>query len=135
MMSIFIRKSLLLVIFLISVFSSITFPQYGSSGAIDARSTGLAKTYNSTSMGIYAIGINPANLSIMDEGSVEFSTIIPLPFISFHSGTDFLSMNQLNYYFGGVDGKARVLTEKDKQNFNDLFLMAVLHLQIFPQHF
>ena len=102
-------------------FLIITFPQFGSSGTVDARSTGLAKTYNSTSMGIYAIGINPANLSIMEEGSVEFSTIIPLPFISFHSGTDFLSMNQLNYYFGGVDGKARVLTEKDKQNFNDLF--------------
>ena len=108
-------------IFLIGVVSSTAFPQFGSSGTIDARSMGLAKTYNSTSMGIYSIGINPANLSIMDEGSVEFSTIIPLPFISFHSGTDFLSMNQLNYYFGGVDGKARVLTENDKQDFNELF--------------
>ena len=121
MKNIFILKNLLFVIFLIGVVSSTAFPQFGSSGTIDARSMGLAKTYNSTSMGIYSIGINPANLSIMDEGSVEFSTIIPLPFISFHSGTDFLSMNQLNYYFGGVDGKARVLTENDKQDFNELF--------------
>ncbi len=103
------------------VFSTNTFSQFGSSGTVDARSTGLAKTYNSTSMGIYSLGINPGNLSLMDEGSVEFSTIIPLPFISFHSGTDFLSMDQLNYYFGGVNGKSRVLTEADKQNFNDLF--------------
>ena len=63
-------------------------------------------------MGIYSLGINPANLSIMDEGSVEFSTLIPFPYVSVHSGTDFLSMNQLNYYFGGVNGKARVLTDR-----------------------
>lgn len=121
MSSNFSCKSLSLVIFLMGAFSNNSFSQYGSSGTVDARSIGLAKTYNSTSMGIYSIGINPANLSIMDEGSVEFSTIIPLPFISIHSGTDFLSMEKLKYYFGGVDGKARVLTEDDKQNFNDLF--------------
>src|SRR4030066_227524 len=121
MKNIFNCRNLSIIILLAIVFSSRVFPQFGSSGTVDARSTGLAKTYNSTSMGIYSIGINPANLSSMDEGSVEFSTIIPLPLISFHSGTDFLSMNQLNYYFGGVDGKSRVLTESDKQNFNDLF--------------
>lgn len=115
------RKKLLFIIFMTIVFSPNVFPQFGSSGTVDARSTGLAKTYNSTSMGIYSIGINPANLSMMDEGSVEFSTIIPLPLISFHSGTNFLSMNQLNYYFGGVNGKSRVLTERDKQEFNNLF--------------
>jgi len=114
-------EDLVFVILLVIIFSFNAFPQFGSSGTVDARSMGLAKTYNSTSMGIYSIGINPANLSITDEGSVEFSTILPLPFISFHSGTDFLSMNQLNYYFGGVDGKARVLTEADKKNLNALF--------------
>ena len=82
MKNIFIRKNLFSVILLTIVFSSRAFPQFGSSGTTDARSMGLAKTYNSMSMGIYSIGINPANLSIMDEGSVEFSTIIPLPFIS-----------------------------------------------------
>lgn len=108
--------------FLLFIFSnSIVFAQYGSSGTVDARSTGLAKTYNSTSTGIYAVGINPANLTIMDEGSLELSTLFPLPLISMHTGTDFLSVNQLNYYFGGVNGKARVLTETDKKNFNDLF--------------
>jgi hypothetical protein len=114
-------KCLFFILILTLASNSNLFPQFGSSGTVDARSIGLSKTYNSTSMGIYSIGINPANLSFMDEGSVEFSTLIPLPFISFHSGTDFLSMDQLNYYFGGIDGKARVLTENDKRNFNDLF--------------
>ncbi|NWF87966.1 MAG: hypothetical protein HXY50_00735, partial [Ignavibacteriaceae bacterium] len=106
------------------IFCTITFTvnaQYGSSGTVDARSTGLAKTYNATSFGIYSLGVNPANLSIMENSDVEFSTIIPLPYISLHTGTDFLSVNQFNYYFGGVDGKARNLSETDKQNFNDLF--------------
>ncbi len=121
MRNLFSCVNFLFITVLTIVFSINTFSQFGSSGTVDARSTGLAKTYNSTSMGIYSLGINPGNLSLMDEGSVEFSTIIPLPFISFHSGTDFLSMDQLNYYFGGVNGKSRVLTEADKQNFNDLF--------------
>lgn len=109
-------------VFLLCVFlNSLVFAQFGSSGTVDARSTGLAKTYNSTSTGIYAIGINPANLTNMDEGSVELSTLFPLPLFSLHTGTDFLSVNQLNYYFGGVNGKVRVLTETDKKNFNDLF--------------
>ena len=112
----------LFFIILLTIFiSAESFPQYGSSGTTDARSMGLAKTYNSTSTGIYALGINPANLSLMDEGSVEFSTFFPLPYVSVHSGTDFLSIEKLNYYFGGVNGKARVLTDVDKQNFNELF--------------
>lgn len=103
------------------IYSSNLFSQYGSSGSVDSRSMGLAKTYNSTSTGIYSIGINPANLSRINEESFEFSSLFPLPFLSFHSGTDFLSMEQFNYYFGGVGGKARYLTEQDKKNFNDLF--------------
>jgi len=117
----FISKNLLFFILLIFVFSFKSFPQYGSSGTTDARSVGLAKTYNSTSTGIYSLGINPANLAFMEEGSVEFATFFPLPYVSVHSGTDFLSIEKLNYYFGGVDGKARVLTDADKQNFNKLF--------------
>lgn len=121
MRTIFILKNLISTIFLVCGLSITAFAQYGSSGTVDARSIGLAKTYNATSFGIYSLGLNPANLSIMDESTVEFSTLIPLPYISIHTGTDFLSINQLNYYFGGVNGKARVLTESDKQNFNDLF--------------
>jgi hypothetical protein len=121
MKNIVLNKNLLFVVFFTVILSCKIFPQFGSSGTTDARSMGLAKTYNSTSMGIYSLGINPANLSIMEEGSVEFSTVFPLPFVSFHSGTDFLTIESLNYFFGGVDGKARVLTDEDKRNFNELF--------------
>lgn len=111
----------MLVILLFIIFSSEIFSQYGSSGTVDSRSIGLAKTYTAASNGIYAVGINPANLFQMEEGSVELSTLLPFPFISFHTGTDFLSVEQLKYYFGGVDGKPRVLTEGDKRELNSLF--------------
>lgn len=116
-----LTNCILIAALFFSLLSPESFPQFGSSGTVDARSMGMAKTYNSISSGIYAIGINPANLNSMSENTVEFSTIIPLPFLSFHSGTDFLSIENLNYYFGGVNGKSRILSESDKQNFNNLF--------------
>ncbi len=118
---IFVGKKLFFAFVLTCGFSVTSFAQFGSSGTVDARSMGLAKTYNSTSFGIYSIGINPANLSNMEEGSIELSTVFPLPYISFHSGTDFISVEKFNYYFGGVNGKARNLTSEDKQNLNNLF--------------
>jgi hypothetical protein len=121
MKNIITNHGFLFVIYFTLILSTEIFPQFGSSGSTDARSVGLAKTYNSTSTGIYSLGINPANLSFMDEGSVEFSTFFPLPFVSVHSGTDFLTVERLNYFFGGVNGRARVLTESDKQEFNQLF--------------
>lgn len=116
-----LRRNFCTIILLILASTAESPAQFGSSGTIDARSMGMAKTYNSLSSGIYAIGVNPANLSNTGESSVEFSTLLPLPFFSFHSGTDFLSINQFNYYFGGVEGKARVLTDEDKANLNELF--------------
>lgn len=110
-----------ITVLLFIIFPCEIFSQYGSYGTVDSRSIGLAKTYTTSSNGIYAVGINPANLFQMEEGSVELSTLLPLPFISFHTGTDFLSVEQLKYYFGGVDGKARVLTEEDKRELNSLF--------------
>ncbi len=81
---------------------------------------GMAKTYNAISEGILAIGINPANL-MKNENNIEFSTVLPLPYVSVKTGTNFLSIKDFNYYFGGENGKARLLTETDKQNFNSLF--------------
>jgi hypothetical protein len=121
MKNIITNHGFLFVVFFTLILSTEIIPQFGSSGSTDARSVGLAETYNSTSTGIYSLGINPANLSFMDEGSVEFSTFFPMPFVSVHSGTDFLTVERLNYFFGGVNGRARVLTEADKQEFNQLF--------------
>ncbi len=112
------KKFFTLIIFL--CFTLTAFAQFGSSGTVEARSMGMAKTYNAISEGILAIGINPANLAA-DENNIEFSTVLPLPHVSVKTGTNFLSIKDFNYYFGGENGKARLLTETDKQNFNSLF--------------
>ena len=95
--------------------------QYGSVGSFDSRSMGMAKTYTATSRGINSIGINPANLMYDENGHFEFSTVLPLPSASLGSGTDFLSIEDFNYYFGGVNGKARYLNDQDKERLNNLF--------------
>ena len=95
--------------------------QYGSVGSFDSRSMGMAKTYTATSRGINAIGINPANLMYEEDGHFEFSTVLPLPTTSLRSGTDFLSIDDFNYYFGGVNGESRYLNDQDKEKLDNLF--------------
>jgi hypothetical protein len=80
----------------------------------------LGKTSNAISQGVYSIGINPANLLNTTE-SVDFSTVLPLPHISITAGTNIISINDINYYFGKVNGQAKVLSDNDKQNLNSLF--------------
>jgi hypothetical protein len=80
----------------------------------------LGKTSNAISQGIYSIGINPANL-LNSSSPVDFSTILPLPHLSVTGGTTFLTINNINYYFGAINGQGRVLTDNDKQNLNSLF--------------
>ena len=101
-----------------AVFS--TYAQYGSVGTTDARSMGMGNTYTAVSQGVYAIGINPANL-LNDNNFINFSTVLPLPSISLKSGTNFISINDINYFFGGVNGQSRELTAADKQRLNSLF--------------
>lgn len=106
--------------FVIIIFSTAN-AQFGSVGAVDARSMGLAKTYTATTAGIYSMGINPANLSFNNNNFIQFSTVLPLPSVSFGTGSDFISLNEINYYFGGVNGQPRYLSEEDKENLNSLF--------------
>lgn len=112
-----IRKIIIAVIFL----SVSAFAQYGSVGVKDARSMGLGRTYNAVSSGLFSIGINPANLSLNNSSVIEISTIVPLPNITLRTGTNFISLNEFNYYFGGDNGEARYLTEEDKEKLNSLF--------------
>ncbi|MEO8399841.1 MAG: hypothetical protein ABI550_08525, partial [Ignavibacteriaceae bacterium] len=107
-------KIILTLILLLGI-SFNNFAQFGSSGTVEARSMGMAKTYNSVSKGVESIGINPANLMRNDENIIDFSSVLPLPSASIKTGTNFMSIEDFNYYFGGV------LTEKEKQNFNKLF--------------
>lgn len=111
-----------IVFILTYLFSYISlYAQYGSTGVTDARSLGLGKTHTATSEGVFAIGINPANLIFSDEGSIDFSTALPLPSAGLRTGTDFLTYADFKYYFGGIGGADKVLNEEDKTRINRLF--------------
>jgi len=114
-------KSKLIFFISLLILCSTAYGQFGSVGAVDARSMSLAKTYNATTSGIYSIGINPANLSFNNDEFIQFSTLLPLPSVSIGTGSNFISMNDINYFFGGVNGEARYLTEQDKERLNALF--------------
>jgi hypothetical protein len=113
-------KNLIITLSVSIVFCVNIFAQYGSEGSTDARSMSLGKTSNAISQGVYSIGINPANL-INSNSDVDFSTVLPLPHLSVTAGTNFMTINDINYYFGTVNGQPRYLTDNDKQNLNSLF--------------
>lgn len=94
--------------------------QFGSTGTNDAKTNGMAGTSNAVSGGIYSVGINPANLALKQNTFIEFISILPFPNASINSGTDFISLDDINYFFGGVDGNARVLSDADKNRFISL---------------
>lgn len=98
----------------------------GSIGLTDAWTTSTAKTYTILSRGLYAIGKNPANLALPGTSNIEFSTHFPIPNMSLRVGTDFATLDEYNYFIGGVDSfgtqKSRLLDAADKQRFHDLFV-------------
>ncbi len=94
----------------------------GSIGNSDAISSGMANTYVSNSRGAYSVYKNPANLSFNEIGSVEIATIFPIPNFSTIAGTDFMSVSEFNYFFGGDgNGNPRHLNDEDKARFVNLF--------------
>ncbi|MFH0733537.1 MAG: DUF5723 family protein [bacterium] len=114
----------LVVLFLI--LNSAMFGQGGSVGILDPVSAALGNTYTAHSSGIYAVGKNPANLVFsQNNNKVEFATVLPLPNITFLGGTDFISIGEYNYFFGGVEenGKtvSRYLNQADKDRLKKLF--------------
>ncbi len=114
-------KTLKYILISLSVFSTLVFAQYGSIGSVDARSMGMGKTYTASNVGVYAIGINPANLISEDSIFIQFATILPVPTVSAKGGIDVLSLDDFNYFLGGINGESRVLSEDDKQRLNQLF--------------
>ena len=110
------------IIIAITLLTSVSiFAQYGSVGALDARSAGMAKTANAISQGVFSIGINPANL-LDSPDLINFTTVFPIPNISLRAGTNIMSLDDVNYFFGGVnDTTGRYLPDADKQRLNSLF--------------
>jgi len=116
-------KTLFISSIVIALLSVSLFAQAGSTGLTDPVSAAMGKTYTTTTRGIYAIGINPANLALSDTGHIE--VVLP-PDLSLRVGTDFLSINEYNYFFGGVrdsTGKkvGRFLNNSDKDRLRNLF--------------
>ena len=99
---------------------------FGSSGALGARNIALGGTNGVSARGVHAIGVNPANLAIQQEHSIEVSTLIPLPTLNITAGNDFITLNDYNYFFTGVEGEngeinGRYLDASEKSKFLDLF--------------
>ena len=119
-------KKLILLFSLVIPVSIITAQGGGSVGVADAVSAGMANSYTAVSRGIFCIGKNPANLIYLPENQLEFSTVLPIPNVNIFGGSNFISIEEYNYYFGGVDDGSgntigRFLTEQDKNNLRDLF--------------
>jgi hypothetical protein len=109
--------------------ATLTFSQgVGSQGVTDARSLGMAKTFTTSTFGLYAVGKNPANLFDDSLKSVEFAVPLPIPNIAASVGSNFMTIDNYNYYFGTkvtnpLDGSVtgRILTAADKENLKEIF--------------
>ncbi len=128
---------------LIIIFSAKLFSQAsGSVGISDARSAAMGKTSVTSSFGLRAPGNNPANLFSDSSKHVELIIPFPLPNLSGSIGTNFLTIDEYNYFFGyktkDADGNTigRYLTEADKNRMKSLFegggaITADIQLQLF----
>ncbi len=108
------------------LFSSLSFAQISGAYSLnDPISAAMGNVSTANSTGTYAIHRNPANLAFMENGSVGLATIFPVPNMSVNVGTDFMTIDEYNYYFGGVEVNgetvSRELTPEDKENLKDLF--------------
>lgn len=91
-----------------------------TSDRYSVRSLGMGRTGVTITRGIDALGINPANLGIQDQGHVN----IALSPFNARIGTELFSYDIYKKYFTGVDtgGPRRApyyLTEEDKQTIRD----------------
>lgn len=115
-----------LIVVLILMFQ-IGLAQTGSVGALDGRSTGIGKTGVVSSRGIAALWHNPANLSMYNgDHRFEIWSMAPAPNLNVRLGTDFLTIDEYNYFFGGETNSkgetvSRYLTESDKNRLRDAF--------------
>jgi len=124
-----LKKIFLLVVVL--SYSNFFGQGIGSNGALNAKNIALGGTNAVSARGVFALGVNPANLVVKQDHSVELSTVFPLPTLSVTVGNDFFSLNDYNYFFTGVTNDngqrvGRYLTESDKTKFLNLFNQGTL---------
>lgn len=115
-----------IILILVLISTTIYSQGYGTSSISDPISAGMGNTYTANVGGTYAIGKNPANILLGRKGAIEVATVLPLPNMTVMAGTDFLSMNEFKYFFGGVKNDngqtvARFLSPEDKTRLKNLF--------------
>lgn len=120
------KQTLITFLILASAFTTNLAQGTGSLGAMDARTTAMGRTYTIVSRGVFALNRNSANLMLSENKHLQISTHFPLPNLSFKVGTDFMDLEEYNYFFGGeADAtgatSGRLLTDDDKQRMIDLF--------------
>lgn len=120
------RSIITLIAFTSFICGSIVAQGFGSSGAQDAKNYALGGTNATSARGVYAIGVNPANLAIRGEHSIEISSLLPIPSLNISAGNDFITINDYQYFFSGVTGtngqvNGRYLDNSDKGKFLSLF--------------
>jgi hypothetical protein len=120
-------KSFLTHLLLIFLSLEIYGQNSGSITASDARSSAMGKTTVESTFGLYALGNNPANLFWSSGKTVELIIPLPFPRITASAGTNFLTIDEYNYFFGyktkDETGKdvGRTLTDDDKERLKNLF--------------
>lgn len=120
-------KTLLITTILFLFASASIYSQtIGSVGASDAKSMALGNEFTVVSNGIFALGKNPANLVGNADYSVEVATVLPLPNVNVIGGSNFLSLDEFDYFFAGDTGAnnqivSKALTVDDKERFVALF--------------
>ena len=121
-----------IILFLVFIFSENLF----SNERTSARGIGMGRTSVVISRGIDAMGINPANIVLVDRGAYTTFALFP---IGLRAGSDFLNYKVYNDFFTGdpdsldKDGKrviGRRLDEDDKDGILNLFPGGMAHTQM-----
>lgn len=88
----------------------------------DIKGMGMARTFTASTLGLDAVGINPANLRVGQEGLLTFG-LLP---VGLHVGSDFMSYGLYQKYFTGVETDSgrvgRFLDDQAKREILDAFL-------------
>ncbi|MBD3409384.1 MAG: hypothetical protein GF419_04190 [Ignavibacteriales bacterium] len=99
----------------------------GSVAPTDAISEAMGRAGVASSRGIFAPGMNPANLVLSRPNRVEFNLNLPLPSLNFRFGSDMFSIDDYNYYFSSDSTNAagervgRFLSVEDEEKLRGYF--------------
>lgn len=122
------------VVFILFIFCSVNLlaQMSGSVGMSDPRSMSMGKSSVISSFGVYAIQNNPGNMVLYQGHSIEIATLLPIPNASLFVGNDMLSVDDYNYFFGGVDNSGgervgRFLNDADKERLLNSFSDGETH--------